>query len=48
MVWDTPKHVGEVWYRYVLNRMYLVGVVEEISNIQKCVEWNTSKCVVIV
>ena len=19
MVWDTPKHVGKVWYRYALN-----------------------------
>jgi hypothetical protein len=30
---DTPKHVGENWYRYVINKsVHLVGVIEETSN----------------
>lgn len=26
------KHVGETWYRYVINSMYLVGIFEEMPN----------------
>jgi len=33
MVWDTLKHEGEVWYRYVIQSVQWVGVIEHKSNI---------------
>jgi hypothetical protein len=32
MVWDTPKHVEEIRYRYVIKNVPLVGVIEETSH----------------
>ena len=32
MVWDTLKDEGEVWYRYVIESVQWVGVIEEMSN----------------
>jgi len=31
LVWDTPKHLGEVWYSYVLiYNVCFVSVIEEV------------------